>query len=62
MYQTYFLSFCIFLLFFLYYVICCVFDFFCYTNCYFVVSWMWIKFAQYGPKEKKKKLKNKKKK
>ena len=28
MYQTYFLSFCIFLLFFLYYVICCVFDFF----------------------------------
>ena len=28
--------------------------FFCYTNCYFVVSWMWIKFARYGPKQKKK--------
>ena len=55
MYQTYFLSFCIFLLFFLYYVIWCVFDFLLY-KLFFVVIWMWIKFAQYGPKEKKKKM------
>ena len=30
--------------------------------CYFVVSWMWIKFARYGPKDNNKKKKKKKKK
>ena len=59
MYQTFFLSFCIFLLFFLYYVICCVFD--CFLFVIQIVILLWIECGLNLPGMSWKKKKKKKK-